>query len=197
MAVPCRRCGREYDVTLFGFGRTIWCACGSRVGIEPRVRLLRLSTERRFIADAMLGRLARWLRLLGLDCAYDPNITDEQIIKLGITENLVILTRDRRLPEEWWIDDIYVVREEAVTKQLAEVIRRFDLASSIRVLTRCSLCNQTLRSVKRGDVAGRLPPRVLELHEKFSACDGCGRVYWDGTHAARIRDLAEDIVSTT
>ena len=69
VAVPCPRCGREYDVALFGFGRTIWCTCGGRVGLGPRRRSLQVPTEGRFIADAMLGKLARWLRLLGFDCA--------------------------------------------------------------------------------------------------------------------------------
>ncbi len=195
MAVPCRRCGREYDVTLFEFGRTICCTCGNRVGIEPRVRQFRHSTERRFAADAMLGRLARWLRLLGFDCTYAPEITDEQIVRLGVADGRTILTRDHRLPEEWWIEDIYVVREDGVRKQLVEVIQRFDLASLVRVLTRCNDCNRTLRRVARADVSGRVPSRVLELYEGFSECPDCGRVYWEGSHAARIRTLVENLVS--
>jgi len=195
MAVCCQRCGREYAVTLFEFGRTIWCTCGNRVGIEPRVHQLAHSTEKRFAADAMLGRLARWLRLLGFDCAYDAEITDEEIVRLGVSERRTILTRDRSLPEEWWISDIYLVREEDVRKQLAEVIQHFDLAASIRVLTRCNECNRALNRVTRAQVSGRVPPAALELHEVFSECPACGRVYWEGSHAARIRTLVERLVS--
>ena len=195
MAVCCQRCSREYDVTLFEFGRTIWCTCGNRVGIEPRVCHVADSTERRFAADAMLGRLARWLRLAGFDCAYDSEITDEQIVRLAASERRTILTRDRNLPEEWWIPDIYVVREEEIGKQLAEVIQRFDLASSVRVLTRCNECNRALNRVTRAHVQGRVPPRALELHESFSECPACGRVYWEGSHAARIRTLVERLAS--
>ena len=195
MAVPCRHCGREYDVTLFEFGRTIWCTCGNRVGIEPRVRHMGHSTEKRFAADAMLGRLARWLRLLGFDCAYDSESTDEQIVRLAVSDSRTILTRDRKLPEEWWIADIYVVREEGIRKQLVEVMQRFDLAASIRVLTRCNECNCSLHHVARSDVSGRVPPRVLELHDVFSECRDCERVYWEGSHAARIRTLAERLVA--
>src|SRR3990170_1884649 len=119
MAVCCQRCSREYDVTLFEFGRTIWCTCGNRVGIEPRVRHVADSTERRFAADAMLGRLARWLRLLGFDCAYDVATTDEGIARLAMSEGRTLLTRDRCLPEEWWIPDVYVVCAEDVEGQLA------------------------------------------------------------------------------
>ena len=195
MAVPCQHCDREYDVALFAFGRTIWCTCGNRVGIEPRVRQLGRLTQKRFSADAMLGRLARWLRLLGFDCTYDPKITDEEIVRHAVLDSRTILTRDRSLPEEWWIPDIYVVREEEVRKQLLEVIERFDLSSCIRVFTRCNGCNRALNRVTRLDVSGRVPPRVLKLHDVFSECRDCGRVYWEGTHTARIRALVEGLVA--
>jgi uncharacterized protein with PIN domain len=195
MAVPCRRCGREYDVTLFEYGRTLWCTCGARVGLEPRVRASRRSAEPRFVADAMLGRLARWLRLLGLDCAYDADFADETVVHLALDEGRTLLTRDRRLPLEWWIEDVYVVRAEAVREQLAEVIRRFDLATRIRPLTRCGECNGRLRGVSPSDVAGRVQPDVLARFETFSECVDCGRVYWEGTHADRIRRVAAQLVS--
>ena len=195
MAVPCERCGREYDVALFEFGRTISCTCGNRVGIAARVRRVRDSNATRFAADAMLGRLARWLRLLGFDCSFDPAITDEEIVRLAASDCRTVLTRDRRLPEEWWVPEIYVVREEEVRKQLAEVIRRFDLAASIRILTRCNACNRSLNRIRRADASGRVPPRVYELNDEFSECLDCGRVYWEGSHAARIRRLVEELVA--
>jgi uncharacterized protein with PIN domain len=152
-------------------------------------------TEKRFAADAMLGRLARWLRLLGFDCAYDPKITDEEIVRHAVLDSRTILTRDRSLPEEWWVPNIYVVREEEVRKQLVEVIQGFDLASCIRLFTRCNGCNRALNRVTRPDVSGRVSPRVLELHDVFSECRDCGRVYWEGTHTARIRALVEGLVA--
>jgi len=190
MAVPCRRCGREYDVTLFEFGRTISCTCGSRVGVEPRVRSLE-ATPPRFVADAMLGRLARWLRLLGFDCACEDGIADGELVRQGIVQGRSILTRDRALPEEWWVAGIYLVREEKVGAQLVEVSQRFGLASHVRLLSRCSECNRPLIAVPRSDLAGRVPPRVLQSHAVFSDCPSCGRVYWEGSHAARIRRVAE------
>lgn len=191
MAVSCPRCGREYDVTLFEFGRTISCACGSRVGIAPQVRHVARDAERRFAADAMLGRLARWLRLLGFDCVYEAGFSDEAIARLAASDGRTLLTRDRRLPEEWWLPDVHVVSAQDVPQQLAEVIARFGLAPRVRVLTRCSRCNRGLVRVPRGDVAARVPPRALREHEEFSECRGCGRVYWEGSHAARIRAFVE------
>lgn len=195
MAIPCRHCGREYDVALFEFGRTICCTCGERVGIEPRVRRQSSMMERRFVADAMLGRLARWLRLLGLDCACDSTITDEALVRLALAENRTILTRDRRLPKEWWIEDIYLVQSEILREQLVDVIQRFGLGSSIVILSRCSACNRTLNPISSAEVSGRVPPRVFSLQETFFECPGCQRVYWEGSHAARIRAFAETLVS--
>jgi hypothetical protein len=195
VAVACRRCGRIYDAASFELGRTLWCTCGNRVGIEPEVREPAYASEKRFAADAMLGRLARWLRLLGFDCVYAAEIADEELARLGVSEGRLILTRDRSFPEDWWIPGVYLVREEDVRRQLAEVIQHFGLASSIRVLTRCSECNLPLRPVARDQVSGRVPPRTLELYDAFAECPACGRVYWEGSHAARIRSLAERLVS--
>ncbi len=191
MAVPCRNCGREYDVALFEFGRTIWCTCGSRVALEPRVRSLEPSAEKRFVADAMLGRLARWLRLLGFNCTHDARISDEELVRQGVLEKRIILSRDRRLPEEWGVRDIYLVREEKVRGQLAELLGRFDLAASIRLLSRCSGCNRLLEPARRSEISERVPPRILETHASFSQCPGCGRVYWEGSHTERIRRFVE------
>jgi uncharacterized protein with PIN domain len=195
VGVPCPRCGREYDATLFAFGRTIWCTCGSRVGIAPRVRRLEAGAEARFIADAMLGRLARWLRILGVDCAYEREISDRELVRRATAEGRVILSRDRALPEEWWVPGIHRVDSEDLREQLREVLRAFDLAPSLRPFTRCNACNRELRAVAKADVSGRVPPRVLLGHEAFRECPACRRVYWEGSHTERIRRLVEEVLA--
>lgn len=145
----------------------------------------------------MLGRLARWLRLLGFDCAYSAETRDEELVRLGVSEGRIILTRDRGLPQEWWVPGIYLLQEEKVRDQVAEVIRRFDLASSIRLLSRCNECNRVLNRVPRSDITGRVPRRVLELHDVFSECRGCRRVFWEGSHTARIRLLVDRLAPAT
>jgi uncharacterized protein with PIN domain len=194
MAVPCPGCGREYDVTLFEFGRTIWCTCGSRVGLGPRVRR-RGGGARRFIADAMLGSLARWLRLLGFDCAWEPDIADARLVRRALDEGRVVLSRDRRLPEEWRIAGIHLVAAEKVRDQLAEVVRAFGLAPEIRLLSRCSRCNTPLVRATADEVTGRVHARVLERHQLFSACPQCSRVYWEGTHSERIRRFVDTLLA--
>lgn len=194
MGVPCQRCGREYDVTLFEFGRTLWCTCGSRVGLEPRARRLGPGVEKRFIADAMLGRLARWLRLLGFDCAYDSDISDADLVRRGVLEERIVLSRDRALPEEWWVSEVCVLEAQQVREQLVEVLQRFRLAADIRLLSRCADCNRALRPADREAVAGRVPAGVWTRCDAFSECPGCGRVYWEGSHTERIRRFVDGLL---
>jgi len=195
MAVPCPGCGREYDVTLFEFGRTLWCTCGSRVGIAPRVSGQCATGETRFIADAMLGRLARWLRILGFDCAYDGEIDDEALVRRAAAEDRVLLSRDRSLPEDWWISGIHLVGSQELREQLREIIRRFDLARSVRLFTRCSECNHPLREARKADVSERVPPHALATQDRFHECPSCRRVYWEGSHARRIRRVVDELLS--
>lgn len=182
-------------MTLFAFGRTIWCACGTRVGLQPRVHTLDTVAEKRFSADSMLARLARWLRLLGFDCAYYGSITDAELVRRAIEENRVILTRDRKLENEWWVANIYVVEAAELRAQLVEVLRRFDLTRSIAVLSRCNECDQPVRSAVVDDIRDRVPPHVLEIHHDFSTCPRCGRVFWEGTHAERIRRVVDELLA--
>ena len=194
MAIPCPRCGREYDVTLFEFGRTLWCSCGCRVGIAPRVRSERPTAEKRFIADAMLGRLARWLRILGFDCAWDAEIDDEALVRRAVVEDRILLSRDRSLPADWWVPGIHLIGSEALGDQLRDVVRSFDLAGSLRLFSRCNECNLPLREARKADVRERVPPRAFAQHESFFECPSCRRVFWEGSHTERIRRVVDELL---
>jgi uncharacterized protein with PIN domain len=187
MAIRCPGCGREYDVTLFQFGRTLRCACGQLVGLEHRVHPTVDPASPRFIADAMLGRLARWLRTLGHDTAYDDAISDEALVRRALEEGRHILTRDRRLFDEWRIGGGLLLGSDRPLDQLAEVVTAFRLPPSGRRFTRCRVCNGVLRPADMEDVAGRIPPRVRERTREFVVCGTCGRIYWEGSHTDRMR----------
>ncbi len=195
LAVPCPACGREYDVTLFEFGRTIWCTCGSRVGLAPRIRNPDAPGKKQFIADAMLGKLARWLRLLGFDCEYDREISDSDLVQRGVSDGRIILSRDRSLEKEWWVSGIYLVAAENTRDQLIEVLQRFELANEIRLFTRCAECNLPLHSVDTDLVRERVPADVLDRQDSFSACRECGRVYWEGSHTERIQRFVDQLLA--
>jgi hypothetical protein len=194
VAVGCPRCGREYGVTLFAFGRTLWCTCGARVAAEPRIRSLGAG-EPRFFADAMLGRLARWLRTLGFDCAYESEIGDEELVRRAVAEERIILSRDRALPQEWRVAGIHLVESEDLREQLRDVLRSFDLVPALRLFSRCNACNHVLRAASQEEVSARVPPYVRSTREAFFACPACRRVYWEGTHTERMRRVVEEVLA--
>ncbi len=142
--------------------------------------------EPRFIADAMLEGLARWLRLLGFDTAFEPGIPDARLIRRAVEENRVILTQDRSLSQERKAA-LHLVARERPLDQLREVVEAFGLAVRARPLSRCSRCNAPLVAAARAEAVGRVPSRIAEGRDRFLRCPGCGRVYWEGTHTARIR----------
>lgn len=190
MAVSCSRCGRHYDVSLFQFGRTIHCACGERVSRDVEERRLSPRTDPRFFCDAMLGRLARWLRALGFDTAYDPEIDDAMLVRRAWEEGRWILTCDRRLPIEWRVRGCVVLEAELPLDRLREVVARFGIEEPSRLFSRCLECNEPVEDVGADDL-DRLevpvPERVRRAHREFSRCPACGRVYWEGSHTGRMR----------
>lgn len=194
MAITCPECGREYDVTLFQFGRTIHCTCGTRVGLEKRVGPPLSGTEPRFIADAMLGGLARWLRILGFDVAYDAAISDEELVRRSLKEGRHLLTRDRALPEEWRVSGCTVLTTDDVKAQLRAVVEGIGLREQVRLFSRCTLCNAILEPTSKEAVRDRVPSRVFELNETFSRCPRCDRVYWEGSHTERMRARVRDLM---
>lgn len=187
MAITCSGCGREYDVTLFQMGRTIHCTCGRRVGLEHRVGPELPDGRPRFIADAMLGRLARWLRTLGHDTAYDDHIADEALVRRALAEGRHILTRDRGIFREWRFQGGLLLESDGTLEQLREVVSAFGLSLPERLFTRCRVCNGALEPAPRADVAKEVPSRVLARKDTFVRCPDCGRVYWEGSHTERMR----------
>jgi uncharacterized protein with PIN domain len=191
MAIPCPECGRHYDVTLFQFGRTIHCTCGARVGLEKRISLPDTDREPQFAADAMLGKLTRWLRILGYDTWYEPDAEDGRLVRTAVWEERYLLTRDRRIPEEWRIEGCLILEPDDLFEQLRLVASRFGLfagaGSAAGVFSRCPACNALLAEARRDDLENRVPERVLEAVERFSRCPGCDKVYWEGSHTRRIR----------
>lgn len=147
--------------------------------------------EPRFLADRMLGKLARWLALLGYDArrAGDHEIDDAVLMAAARREGRVLLTRDRRMPRVQGLT-ILVLREPGFEGQLAEVLRAFGLKPDPgRFFSRCSLCDARLLDVRREDVLAELPEKVRTLDSRIFRCPSCRRLYWLGTHVERARAL--------
>jgi uncharacterized protein len=161
----------------------------------PRLQVRRCC---RFIADGHLGKLARNLRLLGLDTAYDSNADDRRLLEIMIAEDRALLTRDRRLLMHSIVRHGYCPRSPNADIQAGEVLARFALRESpspLRPYSRCLRCNGLLEMVKKEAVLAPLAgePRTLRYYDSFRRCAVCGQIYWPGTHfeklAARVANL--------
>jgi uncharacterized protein with PIN domain len=144
--------------------------------------------ELRFAADAMLGRLARYLRFLGHDVSYRPHAEDDDLVREAGAEGRVLLTRDRAIVRERKVDRALLVESETVLEQLREVVTALELDWRAPRSRRCTLCNAILEPAPRETVVGRVAPRVLSAHDRFERCPRCDRIYWEGSHALRMRE---------
>ncbi len=134
----------------------------------------------RFLCDAMLGRLARWLRLLGYDTRY-ADLPDDALVALARAEGRVLLTRDTRLVRRADVGPHGFIRHDRVPEQLRQVTADFRLGPA-RAGTRCLRCNVVLEALPRAAAAGRVPPYVWRTQQQFTRCPACARIYWPGTH---------------
>lgn len=148
----------------------------------------------KFIADAMLGRLATWLRLLGYDTLYLPHADDPALARLARAQDRILLTRDVELTRRRGVKHL-LIRSEKVDEQVEQVFRAFKL-SAREAFSRCAECNHRLESVSKEAVRGLVPPYVFSTQERFRRCAQCGRVYWRGTHWARMLAQIEDLSNT-
>jgi uncharacterized protein len=152
--------------------------------VEVREYQVRDAGDARFLADAHLGGLARFLRMLGFDTLHDPAFADEEIRRLAHDDARIVLTRDRELLKCREVARGCYVRSLRVEDQLREVVARYALAQRAEPFTLCLLCNVRLQTAT--DVKDRVPPRVLEAHDTFKHCARCDRIYWPGTHYERM-----------
>ncbi|WBY00452.1 Mut7-C RNAse domain-containing protein [Ramlibacter tataouinensis] len=149
-------------------------------------------TAPRFAADAMLARLARWLRLLGWDTTLDAALHDGKLVRQAEQEDRVLLTRDRHLLRELRPHRALRIEHDDPLQQLAQVVRQLALAPPAELFTRCTVCNTALSAPLPPQArAALLPADVRELPGPARHCPGCGRLYWRGSHARRMRAALE------
>lgn len=146
----------------------------------------------RFIVDVNLGRLARYLRLLGFDCLYRNDFDDQSIAEISGKTHRIVLTRDRKLLKRKIITYGYFVRNNMPKTQARETLSRFNLYASLAPLTRCTHCNEKLINTGKPAIAHRLKPLTRQYYDKFLMCSGCHRIYWQGSHSMRIERLIEE-----
>jgi len=178
---------------------------GDRVAVYPVFESVDITTELRvrpkalrepkFVLDVHLGRLAAYMRMLGLDAEYRNSATDPELVRISSEQHRILLTRDRGLLKHSAVTHGYWLRETDSRRQAAEVVRRFDLVRLFQPFTRCMACNALLQEVDVETVRERVPAPVAERHSDFRECPACRRVYWQGSHWARMRRWIEEMAA--
>jgi len=148
----------------------------------------------KFIADAMLGRLARWLRILGHDVVYESSISDNDLIARAIHERRIILTMDRKLAERESAKNSLLINSPSYKEQLKQVITHYNIDYKSGIFTRCLVCNNLLEPIEKEKIKDRIPPYVYSTQDEFDICQQCGRIYWSGTHRVKMLKMLDEIL---
>lgn len=152
-----------------------------------------ISNEFRFILDVHLGKLAKYLRLMGFDSVMDKDLDDNGIIEGAIRENRIILSRDKLLMRNKRVTIGYLITSSRPASQLDEVIRRFDLSHVMNPFTRCTVCNSVVEPVDKEKIIELIPPKTRKYYDEFLKCSGCGRIYWKGSHYEKMMKFINSI----
>ena len=142
-----------------------------------------------FVADDHLGRLARYLRLLGFDTLYERDWDDPELVRISTAEQRVLLSRNVGLLKHRSITHGYYVHATDPKRQVTEVVRRFRLAQQLTPFIRCMSCNGALVHVAKEDITDRLAPLTRRHVDDFQVCSSCDKVYWEGAHHRELRRI--------
>jgi uncharacterized protein with PIN domain/sulfur carrier protein ThiS len=185
-SVPFESTVRDADrVAAFPRFQSIDVTGATRVRPRPLERI-------RFVLDGHLGKLARRLRLVGLDAAYPAGGSDDQLAQLAEREARILLTRDRELLQRRIVAHGYCVRQTIPDGQFVEVLQRFG-PLPLEPFSRCLRCNAELHDVAKSAVEPALPARTRENYKRFQRCTGCARIYWQGSHWKRLAHAVDSV----
>lgn len=152
-----------------------------------------MDMSNKFIADVHLGKLARWLRMLGFDTAYKNDYSQSQLIQISKEEERVLLSRNTSLSANKEIEN-FVITHENPSRQLISVIEHFDLKSQLQLFSRCLVCNGILEPVSKESILNSLQKNTAQYFDKFWQCNCCKRIYWKGSHYGRMLQTIERIL---
>jgi uncharacterized protein with PIN domain len=153
----------------------------------------------KFITDGMLGKLTRWLRILGHDVEYTGSMDDKELIQKAKKEDRVLLTRDVELYKQAVTKgaEAFLIEDPNQTANLASLAKRFKLRLEVNVkISRCPKCNGTIRTVSKTEIVDKIPATTSSNYNNFWQCEQCGQVYWRGAHWNRIEKTLKDARKT-
>jgi uncharacterized protein with PIN domain len=148
----------------------------------------------RFLLDNHLGKLATYLRILGLDAVYQNNFQDDDLVAILQEDARILLTRDRRLLMRKAVRTGYWLRSTNPEIQAREVVQRFQLTGRIKPFHRCLRCNTALEAIPKAAVVNRLEPLTQRYYHEFYVCPSCDRLFWKGSHHEHMQGLIGRIV---
>ena len=138
-----------------------------------------------FAAEKTLGRLAKWLRLLGFDTVFEPELPGKKFAAC-LDEERILLTRTRRLRKKFAAGRLIFIESNHLEEQLQQIVMELNLNTEhIRPFSRCLQCNESIVTVAKSELRGRVPDHIFEVHDHFSQCPECQRIYWPGSHTGR------------
>ena len=153
------------------------------------------ATQPRFVADVMLGRLAKWLRIAGFDVLYSNRYTDEELVSLSAKEDRILLSRDTRLLVRRSVREFIYLESDKIQEQIKQIFRATATTAIPALLTRCLTCNEPLSDIARESVRERVPPYVFQTQKSFKLCPRCRKIYWAGTHRQSVLRTLEKLIS--
>ncbi len=149
----------------------------------------------RFVADVMLGRLAKWLRIAGFDVLYSNKFSDDELIAISNREGRVLLSRDTRLLVRKPVKTFIFLESQDVRVQIRQVFETLHIQGLSLLLTRCLSCNESLVEASRESVRASVPTFVYETQARFKTCPKCRKVFWAGTHRNSVVRTLERILA--
>ena len=149
----------------------------------------------KFIVDCMLGKLAKWLKILGFDVLYFRKISDDELNLIARKEGRILLTRDNGMIEKARNLTFLFIKSEDWQPQVRQVLKAFHLQDQVNPYSRCIQCNEKLKPLSRSKARNLVTPFVYQKSDSFALCPECGRVYWKGTHLSDMENKIADILN--
>jgi uncharacterized protein with PIN domain len=155
--------------------------------------------EIRFIADSNVGKLARWLRIMGYDALFFNNIDDDRLIDIALKEKRIVLTRDTQIMRRRVVTNgqmkVILLQTDNPEEQLRQVVKELKLDYHLGQFTRCLECNQSLLPKTKEEMKDLVPPYVFRTQNQYMQCPSCRRIYWRGTHWQRMKKELERLTT--
>lgn len=180
---------------------------GDQVNVYPQVDRLdptkpdllhcKPFTEIKFVLDTHLGKLAKYLRMLGFDTLYKNDYEDPELAGIASEQQRIVLSRDRGLLKRKIIEYGHYVRHTQPLQQLAEIIQWLDMQKYMNPFSRCTSCNGLLHDVDKKDIESQLEPNTKLFYNEFKQCADCKQIYWKGTHYRQLQQIVQSITRKT